>query len=260
MNKSVRQSEIFKLVKKHQTLTIAELAEQLNVSGETIRRNVKRLVNEGLVLKVHGGITLPFLEHEPPLLKRMATQIDEKKAIALKVATQIENGDSVIIDSGSTTAYVAQALKDHKNLTVVTNSSYIANQLAGFNENRIFLAGGELGAHDAAAYGPCAIEFISKFEAKKAILSIAALHESKGCMDHHLCEAEISQTIIKQAQMVIVATDSSKFGRTSLMKVCSLDQIDLLITDENPGNELQQSLEAAGVSTLISSTQESAPA
>ena len=215
MNKSVRQNEIFKLVKKQQTCTIAELANQLNVSGETIRRNVRRLVDEGLVLKVHGGITLPFLEHEPHLLKRMATQINEKKTIAERVADQIEDGDSVIIDSGSTTAYVAKALKNHSNLTVVTNSSYIATQLAGFNQNRIFLAGGELGSHDAAAYGPSAIEFISNFETRKAILSIAAIHESKGCMDHLLCEAEISKTIIKQAEMLIVATDSSKFGRTS---------------------------------------------
>ena len=251
MNKSVRQSEIFNLVKKHQTCTIAELAEQLNVSGETIRRNVKRLVDDGLVLKVHGGITLPFLEHEPPLLKRMATQINEKKAIAQTVAGQIENGDSVIIDSGSTTAYVAQALKDHKNLTVITNSSYIANQLAGINQNRVFMAGGELGIHDGAAYGPCAIEFISQFETQKAVLSMAAVHKDKGCMDHHLCEAELSKTIIKQAQTVIVATDASKFGRTSLMKVCELDQIDILITDEQPEELLRLRLEQAKVDTIV---------
>ncbi len=254
MNKSVRQNEIFKLVKQKQTCTIAELADRLNVSGETIRRNVKRLVDEGLVLKVHGGITLPFLEHEPHLLKRMATQINEKKAIAELVAGQIEDGDSVIIDSGSTTAYVAKALKNHSNLTVVTNSSYIASQLAGFNNNRIFMAGGELGSHDAAAYGPSAIDFISKFEAKKAILSIAALHETKGCMDHHLCEAEVSKTIIKQAQMIIVATDSSKFGRTGLMKVCELHEIDLLVTDEKPGQDLQISLDSAKVKILIAET------
>ena len=254
MNKSVRQNEIFKLVKKQQTCTIAELANQLNVSGETIRRNVKRLVDEGLVLKVHGGITLPFLEHEPHLLKRMATQINEKKAIAELVADQIEDGDSVIIDSGSTTAYVAKALKSHTNLTVVTNSSYIASQLAGFNQNRIFMAGGELGSHDAAAYGPSALDFISNFETKKAILSIAAIHESKGCMDHQLCEAEISKTIIKQAEMVIVATDSSKFGRTSLMKVCDLDQIDVLVTDDKPGTDLQKSLDAAKVNIMVAAT------
>ena len=254
MNKSVRQNEIFNLVKKKQTCTISELADQLNVSGETIRRNVKRLVADGLVLKVHGGITLPFLEHEPHLLKRMATQINEKKAIAELVADQIEDGDSVIIDSGSTTAYVAKALKNHNNLTIVTNSSYIASQLAGFNQNRIFMAGGELGSHDAAAYGPSAIDFINNFETKKAILSIAALHETKGCMDHHLCEAQVSKCIIKQAEMIIVATDSSKFGRTSLMKVCELDQIDLLVTDENPGHDLQNALNVAKVKTLIAET------
>lgn len=254
MNKSVRQNEIFRLVKKNQTCTIAELADQLNVSGETIRRNVKSLVEEGLVIKVHGGITLPFLEHEPHLLKRMATQVNEKKAIAELVSKLIEDGDSVIIDSGSTTAYVAKALKNHKNLTVVTNSSYIASQLAGYNQNRIYMAGGELGAHDAAAYGQSAIEFIGKFETKKAVLSIAALHETKGCMDHHLCEAEVSRAIIRQADTIIVATDSSKFGRISPMKVCELDNIDLLVTDKTPGHELLNSLNTAKVRTLIAGT------
>lgn len=251
MNKSVRQSEIFKLVKKHQTCTIVELAQQLNVSGETIRRNVKRLVKEGLVLKVHGGITLPFLENEPPLLKRMAIQIDEKKSIAELVAAQIEHGDSVIIDSGSTTAYVAQALKNHNHLNIITNSSYVANQLASTNNNRVFMAGGELSDHDAASYGPSAIEFISQFESRKAILSISAIHETKGCMDHQLSEAELSKTIIKKAETVIVATDSSKFGRTSLTRVCELDQIDLLVTDKNPGEDLQRSLDNAKVEILI---------
>lgn len=79
-------------------------------------------------------------------------------------------------------------------------------------------------------------------------------HETKGCMDHHLCEAEISKTIIKQAQTVIVATDSSKFGRTSLMKVCDLDQIDLLVTEESPGADLQRSLDASRVKVMIADT------
>ncbi len=251
MNKSVRQSEIFKIVKQHQTCTISELAEQLNVSGETIRRNVKRLVDEGLVLKVHGGITLPFLENEPPLLKRMATQIEEKKSIAKLVATQIEDGDSVIIDSGSTTAYVAQALKNHHHLTIITNSSYVANQLASTNKNRVFMAGGELSDHDAAAYGPSAIEFINNFETKKAILSISAMHKTKGCMDHQLSEAELSRTIIKKSETVIVATDSSKFGRTSLTKVCDLEQIDLLVTEKEPNKDLLNKLTKARVKLLI---------
>lgn len=250
MNKSVRQSEIFKLVKQHQTCTIAELAKRLNVSGETIRRNVRRLVDDGLVLKVHGGITLPFLEHEPPLPRRMATQVEEKKVIAALVAQQVDDGDSLIIDSGSTTAYVAQALNRHNNLMVVTNSSYIANLLASNNQNRIFMAGGELSAHDAAAYGPSAIDFIRRFEARKAILSIAAIHATRGCMDHHLDEAEISRTIIGQAEYVIVATDSSKFGRVIPMKVCDLDEIDLLVTDTAPNKKLRAHLDRAQVKTI----------
>lgn len=250
MPKTVRQSEILKLVRQHGSCSVGELAERLQVSGETIRRNVKPLVADGLVQKVHGGIILPEQYHEPPIQKRMTQQEEAKIEIAALVARTLPDGESLVIDTGSTTSYIAQALGDHKNLTVVTNSSYIANRLASRNGNRVFMAGGELRAHDAAAFGPSAVDFVQRFEVRYAILSMAAVHETKGCMDYHLCEAEFSQAIIRQAETVVIAADSTKFGRTGLVKVCDLEDIDRLVTDSAPPSKLAKRLDECGVEVL----------
>lgn len=248
---SVRQREILKLVRQRGSCTITELAEALDVSGETIRRNAKQLVAQGLALKLHGGIVLPEQYSEPPIQKRMLQQEQAKKQIAGAVARHLKNGDSLIIDTGSTTAYIAQALYDHKDLTIVTNSSYIAHFLASRNGNRVFMAGGELRAHDAAAFGATAIEFVRQFQTLYAVLSIGAMHETKGCMDYHLCEAEFSRAVMSQVETVIVAADTTKCGRTCAIKVCGLEQIDLLVTDSPPPLALGRSLKAAEVRVLV---------
>ena len=251
MHPTVRQNEILKLVREQGACAIGQLAEQLQVSDETIRRNVKPLVVEGLVEKVHGGILLPDQYHEPPIHKRMRQQAEAKKRIAALVARQVRNGESLMIDTGSTTAYVAHALSDHSDLVVVTNSPYIAGLLAARNGNRVFMAGGELRAHDAAAFGPETIASIGRFEVRHAILSMGAIHEEKGCMYYHLCEAEYSRAIIDQAEQVTVAADYTKFGRTSLVKVCDLTEIDTLVTDQAPGPGLARCLREAEVDLRV---------
>ena len=252
MKKSIRQHEIFKLVKSEGSSSIADIAEKLDVSTETVRRNVKRLVSEGLVVKVHGGIALPLHDREPPILKRLHHNVSAKKRIARAVAGLVEDGDNLIIDTGSTTAYIAQALMTRDDLTVITNSSYIANLLASNRSNHVFMTGGELRPHDAAAFGPSVIEFLRQFEAHRAILSMATVHETKGFMNYHLCEAEFSRAVMQQSEQVVVAADASKFGRSGLTRVCRLDEIDLLVTDEAPAEALGAALKSAEVEVVVS--------
>lgn len=257
MRPTVRQSEILKLVRAQGACAIGELAAELQVSDETIRRNVKPLVVEGLVEKVHGGIVLPEPFNEPPIQKRMRQQAEAKRRIAALMARRVRDRDSLMIDTGSTTAYVAQALSEHSELVVVTNSSYIASLLASRNGNRVFLAGGELRAHDAAAFGPEAIAFLRRFEVRHAILSMGSIHPEKGCMYYHLCEADTSRAMIEQAEQVSVVADRTKFGRTSLVKVCDLEEVGTLVTDGPPEPRLARRLREAEVDLLIA---ERAPA
>lgn len=243
-----RQNEILASVKSRGACSIVELATQLNVSDETIRRNIKPLVRQGLIEKVHGGIVLSQnQEPEPPFEKRMHDQIEEKLLISRLVADIISDGDSIMLDTGSTTAYVARALTNHRNLSVVTNCTEIARTLVREPSNRVHICGGALRPDDWATFGPAAIDFVRQFHVNYAILSIGGVTEQGAFMDYHLEEAEFSRAVIEQARKTIVVADHSKFGNTNFIKVCNFDQIDMVVVDRPPPTSIMAGFEEAGV-------------
>ncbi len=249
MLRSARQATILKALGRQGACKVNELAEQLAVSDETIRRDVKAMAGKGLVERVHGGVVLPPAPSEPAFQKRMARNAEEKRRIARLAAAQIRNGDSVMLDTGSTTAYVARALAEHKDLLVVTNCTEIALRLAG--RNRVYLAGGELRADDGAVFGAAAIRFVEQFRARTAVLSIGAVDPADGLMDFHLQEAEFSRALIQRAERTVVVTDHSKFGGHAPVRVCGFEEIDLLITDRAPPPELARRIAEARARLLV---------
>ena len=251
MFQSKRQSEILQAVRLSGSCSIGELAERFEVSGETIRRNIKPLVTQGLVRRVHGGVTLPERLQEPPFQKRMQENSAEKQRIARRVAEQIDNGDTLILDCGSTTTYVARALSQHRSLVVVTNSAEIARTLATNDSNKVFMAGGELRSDDTASLGPEALAFVGQFQVRHAILSLGAIDAEGNMMVYHLSEAEFSRAVMERAENVIVAVDHSKFGRSGLVRICEPGRVDSLVTDEPPPEPLRGKLEAAEVEILL---------
>jgi len=230
---------------------IQGLAAQLGVSEETIRRNVKRLAADGLVRKVHGGVHLPDAEIEPDFQRRMDENPEAKRRIAARVAAIIANGDSLFLDIGSTTAYIAQALRSHRDLFVVTNSVAVAHLLAARNNNRVFMAGGELRAHDGGAFGAEAIAFVRRFQVDYAICSATAINADRGFMLFDLQEAEFSREIMLRAKTRIVAADSTKFGRGGPIVVCEPTMVDQLVTDAAPPRDLGAAMESWSLEVII---------
>ena len=251
MFQSRRQSEILQAVRLAGSCSIGELAERFEVSGETIRRTIKPLVTQGLVRRVHGGITLPERLQEPPFQKRMQENSGAKQRIARRVAEQIDNGDTLILDCGSTTTYVARALTQHRGLVVVTNSAEIARTLATNDSNKVFMAGGELRSDDTASLGPEALAFVGQFQVRHAILSLGAIDREGNMMVYHLSEADFSRAVMARAENVIVAVDRSKFGRKGLVNICEPERIDSLVTDAAPPEPLRGRLAAAEVEVLL---------
>lgn len=245
-----RAAEILRLLRLHGSCRIVDLAETLQVSDETIRRNIRPLVRRGLVLKVHGGIMLPDRMGEPPFQNRMQENREVKQRIAALAALQIKDGDSLILDGGATTAHVALALTGHRGLQVVTNSTEIARTLVGGEGNSVYMACGELRADDAAAFGIRACEFVRQFHVRHAILSIGAVN-AWGFMDQHPCEAEFARAGMAQAERVLVVADRTKCGRDGFVRVCGLDEVDMLITDAEPPSSIARPLADAEVDVLI---------
>lgn len=245
-----RTAEILRRVRLHGSCNITDLAEQLHVSDETVRRNIKPLVDRGLVLKVHGGIILPDRLGELPFQKRMHENKALKQNIATLVAQQIQNGESLILDGGVTTVHIALALEKHRDLHAVTNSTEIARTLISRNNNHVYIAGGELRADDASAFGTQAQAFLRRFRVRHAILSIAAINPL-GFFNQNPCEAEFAQAAMMQAERVTIAADHTKFGRNGFVKVCDPSKVDMLVTDVQPPKSLNKLLTEAGVEILV---------
>ena len=246
-----RQENLVERLRRDRVLSVSALADALQVSTETIRRDVRALAAKGVVVKQHGNVLWPESRDDEPLQRRMAANMGAKKRIAQAIAREIKDGESLLIDSGSTTMYVAEALRGHRNLTVVTISAPIAQMLAPGEGNRVFLAGGEVRADDCAAYGPACLAYLAQFSAETAIISAAAISREFGIMDHHMCEVEVCRTLVEHAGRVVVAADNSKFSAKGLIGACPLAEIDLLVTDDAPPADLAQALEAADVELMV---------
>lgn len=251
MHRTARHAAIMKRLALHGSSTVTGLAGELAVSDETIRRDIKIMVDKGLVERVHGGVVLPDLFREPTFQKRFSQNAEAKKAIARAAAAQVRNGDSLMLDTGSTTAYVARALAAQSELMVVTNCAEIARTLANNARNKVYLAGGEFRADDAAIFGASAIEFVQRFRVRTAILSIAGITLEGGFMDFHLSEAEFSRAVMAQAARTMIVADHSKFAAQAPVKVCDFEEVDVLATDRPPPAAVADRLAKAGVTVLV---------
>lgn len=246
-----RQSEILKAVQMFGSCTIGELAADLNVSDETIRRDVRVLVSDGLVVKVHGAIVALDHLREDPFQLRLQENREEKVRIAVRAANLVSHGQSIMLDTGSTTTYVAHSLSGHRNLLAVTNSVEVARSLANQNNNRVYMAGGEIRADDGAAFGETTIAFAARFQVDIVFLSIAAISANGGFMDNELWEADLSQVMIRQASKVMIVADHSKFERRGLVQVCDFSSVDVLITSQHPPKEAARRLAEAEVEVMV---------
>jgi DeoR family glycerol-3-phosphate regulon repressor len=251
MKHSRRHGEILRLVQEEGTISIASLADRLGVSLETVRRDVKPLTSDGAVMKMHGAVGLPALAGEAPFERRMRENAEAKRLIAHHVAATIRDGDSVMLDTGTTTSYLARELLDHRRLTIVTNSSDIARTLATVNGNKVYMAGGELRSDSGAAFGVSAIEFVSRFSVTHSVISVGAVDAAAGLMDYDLAEAEFARMVLSRGGRSLAVTDHTKFGRHGLVQVCPLAGFTELVTDRAPPQDIAAALEAGGVGLVI---------
>ncbi len=231
--------------------TIRGIADRLAVSGETVRRHVLPMVEDGALLRSRGGVRLPEAAVEPPFARRMRDRAEAKRAIARAAAALAPEGATVMIDTGSTTAHVAAALAERRGLTVVTNSIEIARPLVGRGGHRVYIAGGEIRPDLSAVVGPEALGFIGQFRADLAILSIGAIDAERGFMDFHLDETRVAQAMLERSDRALVVADRAKFAARAAVEVCGLGAIDVLVSDAAPAGALGARLAAAGVEVVV---------
>lgn len=252
------QAAILASLRRHGRAPITALAHELGISGETVRRHVRALVDEGVLVRVHGAVALPQPVEEPPFSRRMQERAAEKRRIAQLAASRVEDGSTVMIDAGSTTAYLAEALLGRRDLTVVTTSPVIATTLLGRAGHKVYLAGGELRPEIGAAVGPEALALIREFRADLAILSIGGIDAEGGLMDFDLDESRIARAMIEACARTLVVADRAKHGARARVRVCGLEAVDELVTDAPPPPLLAEPLAAAGVVVHVAAVADAA--
>jgi DeoR family glycerol-3-phosphate regulon repressor len=243
-----RQPQIEAIIRSEGEVTVETLAQRFDVSAETIRRDLGMLAELGRVQKVHGGARRPRLIREPSHDERKTTAAQAKAAIGRHLADAVEPGETLFIDTGSTTLAAADALAAIPGLTIITNSCRLADRVtqAG-SEAAIFLLGGRYGADNAQTTGFSAIEQLQTFRADRAILTVAAIDPALGAMDASLDEAQIARAMIRNARTVTLLADASKFGRHAAHAVCATEDIDLVISDAELDKAHRKALIEKGV-------------
>lgn len=250
-----RRDLIVDMVRERERVTVDFLAAQLRTSSETIRRDLTELAARGLIRKFHGGATLPDasgmgLKTEGSFQARMQEHLREKRMIGRRAAALFSPGDTLFIDTGTTTVIFAEELTRVSRLTVITNSLSIVQSIARGEGNRAFLLGGEYGDDAGESLGTLTVEQVSRFHATHAVLTVGAV-EPDGVFDYDLNEAEIARAMAAQSRHVTVLADSGKFGKTALFQVCPLADIDRLVVSEAPEGAMAEALRAAEVEVIL---------
>ena len=247
-----RQAKLIELVRRQEKVSVEALASQLDASRETIRRDLSQLAQSGKILKVHGGAMIPRVMAEGPFKQRLSDFVDAKIEIAKTAAGLFVPGETLFIDTGSTTLMFAEAIAAVAGLTIVTNSTEIARVIASANSgSRAFLLGGEFSADSSQSVGTMAITQIRAFRAHHAVLSVGALDARSGAMDYNIEEAQIARAMVEQSNSVTVLADSSKFSALASFTVCPLSQINRLVTEAAPPKETRTAFADAGGELIV---------
>ena len=232
MNPNPRQLLLLHAVQAQGSLTVEHLAGTLGVTLQTVRRDVQRLAEAGLLVRFHGGVRVPGstvenLAHR----QRERLHAEGKTRIACAVAEQVPHGCSLILNIGTTTEAVAKALLQHRGLRVITNNLNVATILCANPQCEVIIAGGVVRGRDRGVVGEAAIDFIRQFKVDIALIGISAIEVDGTLRDFDYREVKVSQAIIAHAREVWLAADCSKFNRPAMVEVASLSQIDRLFTD-----------------------------
>jgi DeoR family fructose operon transcriptional repressor len=249
-----RQSRITQLLNERQAVSVAELAQTFGVSDMTIRRDLLRLEERGVLRRTHGGASI--LRRPPgdyPYYAREHEQVAEKAAIARVAAGLIQDGETIVLDAGTTTAMLARLLPPKRDLTVITNSIHVVNELMGKAGVTVIVTGGTLWEPTVSLVGPVAVSTLRRFTADRAFMATPAISLEAGVTNSNLYEAEVKSIMIEISRQRTLLVDHTKFGRTSYAVVAPLSAFHRLITDDGTPAETVQRLREAGLEVLVAS-------
>lgn len=252
MNSTERRHEIMQLALAEGRVSVPELAQSFGVSPVTIRADLNLMGRRGLLARVRGGaVASTRILQELSVLDKASDRADIKHKLAVRCCDFIADGDTVILDSGSTTAEIAKCMNRFKRLQVMTNGLNVAQNLAMIDGIDVMMTGGTLRKKSQSFFGRHAEESLSRYNFDKVILGVDGFDFVVGITTHFEQEASLNRRMCEAAKQIIVVTDSSKFNRAGLHKIRGFGHIDILVTDSGIPDKFADGLQSRGVHLAI---------
>lgn len=252
MNIEKRRNKIMELLTQKGKVKVVELSKLFGISEVTIRNDLSELEEAGLLERIHGGaVSTHKAYYNMSFHDRMRTNEAEKREIAAACASMISDGDTIMINSGTTTLFAIQELRSVKNLTIVTNSLSIAQEVINFNKANVILLGGNFNVQYQFTYGDDTLNQLKKYKADKLILSADGVSAEEGVTTYHYLESEVNRQMISRVNQTIVVADYTKIGRASFAHIDLIENIDFVITNKKASCDEIELIREKGVEVKL---------
>ncbi len=247
-----RRALILQLIETQGEVSVADVSQRVGVSEMTVRRDLEALEGRGALIRLHGRAVAPVSRsYEPPFDVRVGSAPAAKERIGALAASLLAEGETVVLDVGTTTLEVARALKGRRNITVLTPSLPIANVLAEEPGIRLMLTGGVLRPGERSLVGDLAVGSFRDYRFDTVVLGVGGIDLEAGLTEYNLDDTRVKRAAIEIARRIIVVADATKLGRVAFARICPLAQVDVLVTDGAAPADLIASIEDAGVEVRL---------
>lgn len=247
-----RRTQILQILRSAGRVRVNELAAQFNTSTVTIRNDLNELAQRGLVQRSHGGAVLPdSVLRESPVNERLKANAEEKRRIGAMAASMIHDGETIILDSGTTTLEIARQIKKKRGLQIITNGVNIAAELLDARDAAVFIVGGTVRGESASISGRFAEEMFDQFSADKLFLSGAGCDLDFGVSGANLEETMVNRAMLRIAREIILVADATKFSKRSMSRIAPFSEIDTVISDTSLSEDVQAKLRTQGCNLIL---------
>lgn len=247
-----RRAKILQTVRDYGRVKVNELAARFNTSAVTIRNDLNELHQRGFVQRSHGGAIVPGqIMRESPVHERLKAHATEKRRIGEAAAALVRDGETIILDSGTTTLEIARQIKNKHGLQVITNGVNIAAELLDAKDIAVFVAGGTLRGESASIVGRLTEDTLSQFAADKIFLSAAGCDLDFGVSGDNLEEMMVARAMLAISREIVLVADSSKFSKRSMTRIVPFSEIDTIVTDNGLSEEAQLKLRDFGCNLIL---------
>lgn len=249
-----RRALILRLLDQKDEVLVTELSRRTGISEVTIRKDLTILQNRHLLLRTRGGAMRRPIENpneETALTKKQMFNFKEKERIGAEAVKMINEGDVIMLDSGTTTMEIARHLDKFQNLRIITNALNVAQELMNYKRFTVVLLGGSVRVNSQSIVGPLALSTMRNFSSYKLFLGVDSFSLENGISTHNLEEALLNQIMIQQADKVIAVFDSSKFNKRSFVHVADAKELDCIITDSAIPTGMSSKLKSLGIELRV---------